>query len=358
MKITFVLPPNPNKPMGGYKIVYQYANEMVKRGHEVSIVFLKNVFPSLNWYSWQNIKNIINDYLGRSLKNITEVSWYPIDSAISLYFDSEKESDFPDADVIIATAAPTTYISKFGKNKGRKFYFIQGFETWWYKGREERLFDTYKIPNMTNIVISHELEKKVNSISQHKSQYLPNFYDSKEFFVENKLEERRNVVALLNHQQDSKRTLFGIEILKEVHKQIPDLRVELFGVPDAPPNLPSYFNVTKMASATQLRVNIFGKAKIYLLPSVMEGWGLTGIESMASGATLVASRIGGIVDYANESNSRLIQPDDKEQFVNVIVELLRNVETQQKIARKGIEDAQLFRIDRAGESLENILQRK
>lgn len=358
MKITYVLPPNLNVPAGGYKVVYQYANELVKKGHQVNIVFLKNVIPNLKWYSNQAIRNKINSFFGRTVKNVKNISWFPIDHRVKLYFDVEKEKDFPIADAIIATAAPTTYISKLGPQVGRQFYFIQGYEEWWYKNGESSLLNTFRLPNMTNIVISHELECKVKDATDKKLKYLPNFYDPKEFFLENDIELRNNVVALLNHSQETKRTKLGIEILKEVKKQIPDLSVELFGVPEIPKNLPEYFHGTQMANPDQLRKNIFGRAKIYLLPSVLEGWGLTGMEAMASGSAVVASKIGGIVDYANDTNSVLVEPDHKDQFIKEIVELLNNDKKRQQIAKKGYQDVQKYRIEKSTLLLESILQGK
>lgn len=358
MKITYVLPPNLNIPVGGYKIVYQYANELVKKGHQVNIVFLKNAIPNLKWYSNQSIRNRINIFFGRSVKNVKNVSWFPIDPRIRLYFDVDKEKDFPIADAIIATAAPTTYINNLDPQVGRKFYFIQGYEEWWYKEGEPGLLETFRLPNMTNIVISHELEDKVRAVTDKKVEYLPNFYDPKEFFLENDIELRNNVVALLNHSQETKRTKLGIEILKEVKTQIQDLSVEIFGVPEMPKNLPYYFHGTQMASPDQLRKNIFGRAKIYLFPSVKEGWGLTGMEAMASGSAVVASKIGGIVDYASDINSILVEPDNKDQFIREIVGLLRDDNKRQQIARKGYQDVQQYRIEKSTLLLESILQGK
>ena len=39
MKITFVVNSFSRQPTGGLKIIYQYANHFVERGHTVTIVF-------------------------------------------------------------------------------------------------------------------------------------------------------------------------------------------------------------------------------------------------------------------------------------------------------------------------------
>lgn len=40
MKITFVVNSFSRQPTGGLKIIYQYANHFVERGHTVTIVFV------------------------------------------------------------------------------------------------------------------------------------------------------------------------------------------------------------------------------------------------------------------------------------------------------------------------------
>ena len=88
---------------------------------------------------------------------------------------------------------------------------------------------------------------------------------------------------------------------------------------------------------------------------MLEGWVLTGMEAMASGAVVVSSRIGGIVDYANDNNSVLIEPDNKAEFVNAITNLLKNDEQRIAVATKGNEDVKQYVIDKSGERLLKII---
>ena len=92
-----------------------------------------------------------------------------------------------------------------------------------------------------------------------------------------------------------------------------------------------------------------------MLPSVLEGWVLTGMEAMASGAAVVASHIGGIVDYANDTNSILIEPDNKTNFVNEVIKLLKNDDQRIAVAIKGNEDVKQYVIDKSGERLIKII---
>lgn len=354
-KINFVLPANYNRAVGGFKIVYQYANELAQRGYEVNISFLFNM-RGKNFLLAKS-EEVINSKIYRYARHEKEITWFKLDKRIKIYYDLVFPHEFPDADLVVATAAPTTYlVSKLPVSKGKKFYFIQNFETWFYKGSVEKIGKTYQL-GMTNIVISHELRDKVHAATQKEPEYLPNFYNHEEFFLENPIADRKNNVCLINHTHDVKRTKLGLEILAEVKKEIPDLTVELFGAYQPITKLEDYINFTFNATPEQLRKDIYGKSKVYLLPSVLEGWVLTGMEAMASGATVISSRIGGITDYANDSNSILVTPDDKKSFVDEIVRILKDDSLRVKLSERALEDVQQYEIGYSTDRLEKIFLR-
>lgn len=351
-KITFILPPNLNKPIGGYKIVYQYANWLDEHGFDVSICYR---YDYNDFKLYAALKRVVDMHIFKFSKRQFEVTWFPLNPAIKLVYNCVFSSDIPDADIVFATSSKTTrFVSSLPKEKGRKFYFIQNYEAEGFGNKKGFIERTYNL-GMTNVVISNELKEKVLASGAAEPQYLPNFYNHDEFFLENPIENRKNIVCLLNHVQETKRTKLGLEILREVKQKVPDLEVYLFGAYEPVEELEEWIHFTKNANANQLRQTIYGQAKIYLLPSVLEGWVLTGMEAMASGAAVVSSRIGGIVDYANDTNSMLIEPDNKSAFVNTITDLLQNDQKRIEVATKGNEDVKQYVIDKSGERLLKIL---
>lgn len=355
VRINFVLPATNDTPIGGYKIVYQYANALSQLGHEVTISFTYRVFPNLNDLLRQKLGRIKKHLLKTGYSN-ERITWFKINKKIKIYSDLIDVKDFPDADVVIATAASTAkFVSQLPISKGKKFYFIQNFETWWFNGDVNELNKTFNL-GLHNIVISQDLKNKVIDAGAPEPSYLPNFYDHDEFNLVRKIEERKNKVALLNHIQLTKRTKFGLDILEAVKEEIPDLEVELFGAYPAPEQLPEYIHYTYKASAKELREEIYGTAKVYLMPSILEGWGLTGMEAMASGALVVASRIGGITDYANDRNSELVQPDDKTAFVQAVKRALRNDDLRITLSKQALNDMGSYQISRSVELLESFFK--
>lgn len=352
-KINFVLPANLNKPVGGYKIVYQYANELVSRGYDVSITYLFS--DKMNKYLATILSIVDRKLYNYSLRQF-EVTWFNLNPKIKLYYNAISERHFPDADYVVATAMRTSKIvAGLSNKKGEKYYFIQGYETKGFGNTIEEVEHSYKL-GLKNIVISQELRQIVLQATNQPPYYLPNFYNPKEFFLDNNIKNRRNVVSLLSHHNEGKRTQFGLEILREVRKEVPDLKVELFGLYKPEYHLDNNVYFTYNATVDQLRKDIYGNSKIYLLPSIREGWGLTGLEAMASGATLVASHIGGIEDYATVSNACLVRPDSKKEFIDKIVYLLKNEDERLVLSKKALEDVEKFSIMKSTDKLVEILE--
>jgi len=350
--INFVLGSNADIPVGGYKIVFQYANELVKRGYEVSISFLFNQEISSAKRIAKNLLKPVVVKLGSSHKK--QVTWFALDPKTQLYFDVTRPSQLPDADVIFATAAQTVdFVTKLSRNKGAKYYFIQSYEDWAFGGSIAALEQTYK-SGMTNIVISNELSEKVSGVTADTPKYLPNFYDPNEFFLTTALDQRQNVVSLLNHTQSLKRTAFGLSILTEVKKSVPDLRVELFGASQPIEPLPDWVHFSYKASALQLR-EIYNKSKVYLLASEQEGWGLTGMEAMACGAALVSGEIGGVTEYATKENSLLVDKNDGAAYVDAITRLLTDDEKRQALSHEAQLSIQKYSLSKASDRLEEII---
>ncbi|WP_332380578.1 glycosyltransferase family 4 protein [Lactococcus cremoris] len=349
--VTFILPSNLDKPIGGYKIIYQYANFLSAKGYNVNLVFLyKLKFPG-------SILDVMDRFLHKLLKRYYkwDISWFSFKKNINIIYYPLKKIELPDSDIVVASAARTVpLVNSLSDSKGKKFYFIQNYEAEEFGNTQKYLHSTYNF-NMGNIVISKDLEKKVLDSGAKKPFYLPNFYDSSEFFCTNSIEKRQNIVSLLYHEAPSKRSKLGLEILKEVKKVIPDLKVELFGATEPNFDLDEFVNFTLKADAEQLREEIYGKSKIYLMPSILEGWGLTGLESMACGAALIASNIGGITEYADNKNSILVEADNKALFIKNIIKLLSQDSERIRYAEQGLRDASEFTLEKSGKKLLDIL---
>lgn len=77
-------------------------------------------------------------------------------------------------------------------------------------------------------------------------------------------------------------------------------------------------------------------ADVFLLPSGSESFGLAALEAMASGAPVVASRVGGLPEVVAHGESGYLYPvGDVDDMADAAVELLTNPETHKRMSENG-----------------------
>src|ERR1700681_4565311 len=104
MKITFLMPCYPWSPMGGFRVVYEYANQLVERGHEVTVVHARAVTSGPRKLSlYEKLRHL---KIGLATRHATPtVNWHKIDPRVRLLFVPDTDAlHVPDGDAIFATA--------------------------------------------------------------------------------------------------------------------------------------------------------------------------------------------------------------------------------------------------------------
>lgn len=354
MKITWVLPQNYNVPIGGYKIVYQYANYQVQQGHQVKIIFLQD--PSYNEKGeFHNFIRSIYWFLLRKNPFKKEVTWFNLNSKIKIDWNIDADHlVFSQDEKVIATAFWTAnFVNSAKIPEENKFYFIQGYEI--FVGTEEDVDATWKLPLNKFAVATWLVELGKNKFNENV-EFVPNFLDKDDDFrIINPVEERNHTIALLNHSNKRKNTQLGLEIIREVKKQIPDLKVNLFGTEDFDASGTEYIRYFKQPSRQQLRDDIYNQSAVYLSPSETEGWGLTAMEAMASGDIVISNDNGGVNDYIkNGVNGFIMDFKYKEAVVQKIVEIMN--ERNFNLAIQASQITSEFSVEKSSAKLLNILK--
>lgn len=352
MRMNFILPDVSQKPIGGYKLIYQYANFFVQHGHSVTIYHEMDDNKSAIINFFRSIKRKL-DWKRHKLS----IDWFRLDNRVVLVSGVYRATQVRDADVTVATAISTAiFTNNLREETGNKFYFIQNYENWGGYS-SEMVNDSYRLP-MIKIVISSWLADFVEQATGSRPAIVPNFVSKDNFFDSHIFQSRNNVVSLLNHTQITKRTQLGLAILREVRKKIPDLKVQLFGTYAKPKDLPKWVEYHFQPSQDVLRNEIYGQSKVYLMPSVLEGWGLTGMEAMACGAVPVAAKYGGMVDFmTDEKNAFLVEKDNKIEFVEAIVKLLRDDNKWDRMSSSAVKITNRFSIEKSATKLLELFSR-
>lgn len=302
MNIAFILPMPSCKINGGYKIVYEYANYLVRNGDDITILY--------NADKGKNSKGIpeLPVYFVRIYLASSGPKWFDLDKKIKqkAIYNLEKYN-LDVFDVVVATAATTSrYVAKA---QGRKFYFVQDFEIW--ANSEEDLIESYNLP-FEIITISRWLERKLKAVTHNKIQYIPNGINNDVFKnTRNSKNRVRYSVCMLYHKLPRKGADIGIRVLFRLKEKYPEMVAYLFGSPKRDSNWPEWIKYQRNATETQVAQNM-NKSRVFLCTSRQEGFGLTGLESIFCGCALVTTDCLGIREYANTNNSLICKVDDEE----------------------------------------------
>ncbi len=351
MKINFILPFAGNRPIGGFKIIYEYANRLSERGHRVNLIHPSYTFRE----DFLRNSKYFASYYYRKLNKSYVPNWFELNKNVNVMWVRSIENRFiPDADILIASAWRTAKCSlRLDSDKGKKFYFIQHYETW--NGPEDEVNETWKMP-FKKIVISKWLQQIAESLGE-KAEYIPNGLDFNEFSLDNDPADRDpNRVMMLFNELKFKGCESGIQALVELKKEKKFLEADLFGVCDRPTSLPEWIKYYKSPDRKLLR-KLYNECAVFISPSLSEGFGLTSAEAMMCGASLAASLTGGHMEFAIDGETALMfEPGNAGQIKEKVLKLINDNELRIRLALKGNEFIQKFTWEKAVNSFENVLK--
>jgi L-malate glycosyltransferase len=358
MKVTFLLPGYAPSPVGGVRVVYEYANGLAGRGHTVTVLhprFERPLGAPSDYRAAQALPRAVLRLRDRLLG--VPVSWHDVDPRVSMRFvPTLDQRHVPDADAVVATAWNTAHrVLSYPARTGRKFYLLQHFEDW--AGPEADVAETWRYP-LQKIVIARWLEEKGRQLNVPAEQmrYIPNGLDHAKFRVVRSIEGRSKRVAMMYHRLPWKGAADGISALSAARARHPDLTAVLFGVDERPADLPSWIEYHQDPSQDVLVADIYNASSVYLCPSWQEGWHLPPAEAMACGCALVSTDIPGVADYAVlDRTARLAPARHPAALGDTLASLLSDDAQRLRLAQNGLLHIQQFTWARATASLEQYL---
>lgn len=349
VRVTFLLPGSGHLPVGGFKVVYEYANRLVARGHRVSVVhaaqFDRNA-PLL-----AQLKSRVR-FAQRRLDGSYRPAWFPLRPEVALLWrPSPAAAHLPDADIVVATAWQTAeWVADLPARCGRKFYLIQHYETW--SGPASRVDATFSL-GLHHLTIARWLQELVRARGAN-ADYLPNGLDQAAFGVDVPPETRPLRAMMLYHDAPWKGSADGLQALETAKSRVPELRATLFGTPAPPPGLPSWVRYERQPSAARLR-SLYNESAVFLATSWTEGWGLPGCEALLCGCALAATDVGGHREFARNGETALLSPPrNPTALAHNLETLLRDRPLRLQLAAQGHAVVQRFTWERATDRLEAI----
>lgn len=318
MKITF-LSPAPNLS-GGQRVIAIYADQMLERGHDVTVVARGHVVPTM----------------GTKLRYIARGQQIPTPPQ-GTHFDRMRArlitlshsgpitaEDVPDADVVIATWWETAFEAvHFPSSKGRKLYFVQGHEV--HDHLPMHLSGASYFLPLKKITISSWLIDAMRDLyGDDDVALVPNAVDHDLFFAPERSRQSAPTVGLMYSTPPLKGVdiaLCALEVARQTHR---DLRVVAFGTSHPTKQMP-------LPEGTKLHVNppqnslrdIYAACDVFIAASRSEGFGLPILEAMACRTPVVATRTGCAEDVIDDDkNGYLVDVGDADSLGNRLAKVL------------------------------------
>ena len=356
MKITFLVPSRGNGPSGGVKVIYEYANGLSRRGHDVCVIhFLpqQTSYPSLKRIFYVLAKKSgIERAFGPS-------SWMNVDKRINVILLGKACLEgIPKGDVIIACTWWLADVLKDASiNYGRRYQFIQEYEYFMTANKytRQRMTETYLGP-LDNIVISPACRSMVESVGGAVHSEIPNGLDHDVFRLIEPIDSVKRIsIGFAARNESFKRTQDAISAIKLIKQKVSkDIEFWCFGAVK-PSNLPDWCRFEKRPSDDDM-VALHNHSAVFIVPSEYEGWGLPGSEAMCCGAVLVSTRNGGVEAYAkNNDTAVLVDVGNPQMIANAVIDLLSDNSKRQLMARRGNEFIRQMTWERSILAMENSI---
>src|SRR4030067_2387304 len=328
--ITFVAPGAGIS--GGGKVILEYCNRLDSVGHHINLVLLSN--ENINWFELNSRIRIIH----------------------SSYEPSNFNRDIPDADIIIATWWQTApLVSQCSREKGRKFYLVQHYESAAFSTPEYTDY-TYWLP-LQKIVVSSWLKTVIEDITGEKAELILSGIDFLQFHpIENYREQYPKLdirIGMIYRANKFKGFDDGLQAMEIVKKEYPEVKLTIMSSESVTQGV-KYDELWKSPPQAEIK-NFYNSLDIFVSPSRLEGFYLPGLEAMTCGIPVVATDAGGNMDYAIHGQTALLSPASMpELLAKNIITVIKDKKLAQALRANALEIASRFTWDR---SITNILRR-
>lgn len=352
LRITFVQGDYSRSPRGGPRVVYQYANGLAARGHEVTVVHPRKL-PIRPPTLFLRIRRKLGEK--RDLIYAPKMKWQHLHEKVRMLYVSDlSPENIPDGDAVFATAWHTApCVLGYPKQKGEKFYLIQGYETW--AGPKEAVDATW-LSKLHKIVVARWLSDLGTQLGCTDITHIPNGIEHDLFRLSVPLDARSPRVIYMYSADISKGADYALEALERAKKQNPRLEVAYFGTGPRPRSIPGWIEYYRDPERAELAEKIYSRGSIFLSSSWSEGLPLSPAEAMACGCALVATDIPGIREYAEDGVTALLSPIKNSQAMAInILRLLENDELRIRLATTGCQRIQEFTWGRSTNLLEEFV---
>ena len=355
MRITFVLPYAGTS--GGTRVVAIYADRLTRRGHDVLVVSTPRRPAPLR----AKIRSLLKGngwpkpYGPSHLDAFPDVRRHVLDAWRPL-----KDSDVPDADVIIATWWETAeWIANLSPRKGAKVFFLQHDESQFPGQPEARVIATWKLP-MRKITIARwllDLARQRGGDAQ--VSLVPNSVDTKQFRAAPRGKQPSPTVGMMYSQVAYKGTDVALKAFDLAAQRVPGLKLIAFGAEPLADHLPLPAGATYHREPPQATLpQLYASCDAWLFASRSEGFGLPILEAMACHTPVIATPAGAAPELVSRGGGILLRSvDDVQGMADAIVAVAQMDEASwREMSANSYRTATSYSWDQATDLFESALE--
>jgi glycosyltransferase involved in cell wall biosynthesis len=328
MLITF-LAPTARHPVGGIIAIYEFANALARREHEVQLVHL--------------------DAGAGPMQSVDEIPWVEFDGRVRQYCPADFSFEhMPDADFLFG------FGGDYPGRCGLQLLLVQG-----YRIIARAVEDALMRGPYPKICVAGWLVEVCRSLGVDEVQavHVPYGLKHEKYRLVSPIEDRPMQVAMAYNSHPTKGPREGLSALVHVKRRLPEAEVVVFGGSEPEHEIPD--GITYLTSPPQAMIveQIYNRSRVFLNSSRVEGFGLPCIEAMACGCALVTSDNGGARDYAFHTKTALVAPPRKPRRLAAYVErLLTNEDARLRLARAGRGLVERYDWDASAHRIEKFLE--
>ncbi len=353
MKINFIVPEISRT--GGMRIIFEYANRLTERGHDV-ILYSPNI-------PFNNYMGMIKPFYIKYRFNYAKNNLFKESKLPENIFNKIFEIKFlwiingltvRNAEVSVATSWTTSYaVNKLGSSKGKKLYLIQDYEKW--NSNIEYVDNSYKLP-LKRITVSEYLKKLILKKFNSDSEVILNGIDYTQFNNPDKKFSEQKQILFMDHLLENKNSVVALDTVRKLKAKYPAVKIKCFGFRKYH-TMPEYVEFVENPDDGKI-ADLYRESDIFLFPSTSEGFGLPPAEAMACKCALVGNRVAAVPEFAEHMKSAILtSPDKPEELLNGVEYLLNNEDQLRRISHAGYESVRkVLDWDRSVDRFEELLK--
>ncbi|MEF8842834.1 MAG: glycosyltransferase family 4 protein [Haloarculaceae archaeon] len=388
VRVTFVLPSDAST--GGVRVVYEYADRLVDRGHDVTVVV-----PAVPPYPLRLLREQGPLTVARKALDASGdgTGWGTDAEVLRLPALRRPFLDrVPGADAVVAPSwrsAPA--VSRLPESAGTPFHLVQHYEAWklwddercWrradrladerdlpvpaampavdpgtrLRGYKRRVDDALSLPTR-KLVVTGWLGTALERVFDQPSTRIPNGVDHATFYPDpgdGDGDTDTDTLRVLAPYRTSawKGTDDALAAFRRVRSERDDVRFGMFGPSGGESELPPWVEFHGRIPDAVLR-RLYSVADAFVFPSWVEGFGLPPLEAMACGTAVVSTDVG-VVRESTGDGVVTVPPREPAALGEALASLLADPERRGAVGTAGRESVDRFRWRDSVPALETAL---